>query len=72
MVADKFNWRVAYWTGGGLGIALLVLRAVVFESGMFEKMKTQTVRRGAFLSLFTHKDRFWKYLYSIMIGMPVW
>ncbi len=34
-VADWFNWKVAYFIGGGLGLALLVLRFNVFESGIF-------------------------------------
>jgi MFS family permease len=74
LVADFFNWRVAYWFGGGLGILLLFLRAAVLESGMFEKTKTQYshVQRGNFISLFTNKERFLKYLYSILIGVPIW
>jgi len=74
LVADLFNWRVAYWVGGGLGILLLTLRASVFESGMFEKAKNEHkhIKRGNFLSLFTNKKRLLKYLYSILIGIPIW
>jgi MFS family permease len=74
LVADVFNWRVAYWFGGGLGILLLFMRAAVLESGMFEKTRTRYshVKRGNFLSLFTNKNRFLKYLYSIIIGIPIW
>lgn len=74
LVADIFNWRVAYWFGGGLGLVLLTMRAAVYESGMFEKTKNahQNVARGDFLSLFTNKKRLLKYLYSILIGVPIW
>jgi MFS family permease len=74
LVADIFNWRVAYWFGGGLGILLLLMRVSVFESGMFEKTKNQhkEVERGNFFSLFTNKKRFLKYLNSILIGIPIW
>jgi len=74
IVADVFDWRVAYWLGGALGILLLFLRATVLESGMFEKTKAKysNIKRGNFISLFTNRDRFLKYLYSIIIGIPIW
>lgn len=72
LVADFFNWRVAYWVGGGLGLILLVLRVIMYESGMFEKLKEQQVSRGNFFSLFSTRKKFLKYLYCILIGVPVW
>lgn len=73
LVADIFDWRVAYWVGGGLGILLLLMRAQVHESGMFEKTKSSgNISRGNFLSLFTRGDRLLKYLNSIIIGIPIW
>ena len=72
LVADLFNWRMAYWVGGGLGLSLLLLRVSVFESGMFEHTKSKQVSRGNFLSLFTNRKRFIKYLYCILIGLPSW
>ncbi len=72
LVAEKFNWRVAYWTGGGLGMLLLFLRLAVFESGMFEKTKSLTVSRGSFFSLFTNGKRFKKFLFGILVALPTW
>jgi len=72
MVADLFDWRMAYWVGGGLGLLLLILRISVYESGMFEKTKTENVKRGDFLSLFTNFKRFKTFLFCIFIGVPVW
>ncbi len=74
LVADIFDWRMAYWVGGGLGLLLLILRASVFESGMFQKTKTEhkNVSRGNFLSIFTNKKRLLKYIYCILIGIPIW
>lgn len=72
LVTDLFNWRVAYWAGGALGLALLALRIYVHESGMFGKLKEQKVKRGEFFALFNNKKRFLKFLYCIFIGMPVW
>ena len=36
-VGNRWGWRNAYLVGGGLGLALLLLRVSVFESGMFQK-----------------------------------
>ncbi len=72
LVADLFDWRMAYWVGGGLGLLLLALRVSVYESGMFEKTKHENVKRGDFFSLFTNSNRIKKYILSILIGIPVW
>lgn len=72
LVADKFDWRMAYYVGGALGLLLLVLRISVYESGMFAKIKQKEVRKGSFVSLFTDRKRLKKYVKCILIGMPVW
>jgi MFS family permease len=72
IVAERFNWRTAYWAGGGLGLILLFLRIAVFESGMFEKTKTQKVSKGNFLALFTNKNRFRKFLFCTLLALPTW
>lgn len=69
----KFGWRPAYFVGGGLGLALLVLRVSVFESGMFRQVQAQaTVVRGNFFSLFSNPARLGKYLRILLIGVPLW
>lgn len=72
LVAEQFNWRVAYWTGGGLGFLLLFLRIAVYESGIFQKSKTVKVSRGNFLSLFTNIRRFRKFIFIILLAIPTW
>jgi MFS transporter, putative metabolite:H+ symporter len=72
IVSDVFSWQKAYIVGGVLGLALLVLRLLVRESGMFKKIKSVETTRGHFLSLFTNSKRFLKYLYCIFLGLPVW
>ncbi|MGZ4158532.1 MAG: MFS transporter, partial [Bacteroidia bacterium] len=64
--------KQAYWTGGVLGLLLLGLRIYVHESGMFDKLKTSTVKKGSFFSLFTNGKKFFKYLCCILVGVPVW
>src|SRR6476661_3776737 len=71
-VGDMFDWRVAFFVGGGLGLLLLLLRIGVFESGMFSKIKSDTVEKGNFFMLFSDRKRFTKYINSILIAVPVW
>ncbi len=71
-IADLFDWKIAYFIGGGLGLALLVLRFNVFESGIFKEAKQEKKQRGNFFSLFTSRQIFFKYLRCIMIGLPIW
>ena len=67
------DWRIAYFVGGGLGIGLLLLRDGVVESGMFKEVSGQkNVAKGDFLSFFTNKDRFFRYIKCIGIGLPTW
>jgi Major Facilitator Superfamily len=70
---EFFNWRTAYFVGGGMGIMLLILRIGVFESGVFENIKNQKhIERGNFFALFTNKDRLVRYLKCIGLGLPTW
>ncbi len=71
-VSQVWDWRTAYFVGGGLGLALLVLRISVFESGMFNSVRDKMVQRGNFLQLFQNKERFSKYMQCILVGLPTW
>ncbi len=71
-IAEHFEWRIAYFIGGGLGLLLLLMRVKVFESGIFTKAKEKTVSRGNFFQLFSSNKQFLKYLRCIVIGIPVW
>lgn len=67
------SWTTAYIIGGILGLALLVLRISVAESGMFKTVKENSaVRRGDFLAFFTSKKLFVKYIKCVLIGVPIW
>jgi MFS transporter, putative metabolite:H+ symporter len=71
-VSEIFDWRTAYIVGGVLGLCLLVLRISVYESGMYNKMKDNSVQKGNFFQLFSSRERFVKYISCILIGIPVW
>ncbi|MGB0914872.1 MAG: MFS transporter [Crocinitomicaceae bacterium] len=67
------DWTVTYFIGGGLGLALLLLRVGVVESGIYKEVKTNiNVKKGNFLSFFTNLPRFVKYMKCIAIGLPTW
>jgi MFS transporter, putative metabolite:H+ symporter len=70
--ASGKNWRLCYYIGGGMGIALLFLRAGFLESKMYNAVKESEVAVGNFFMFFTNKERFLRYFRSILIGLPVW
>lgn len=72
IIGDVFNWQTAYIIGGILGLALLVMRIKMFESGIYESIKNSEISKGNFIKLFTNKDRFLRYLNCILIGLPIW
>jgi MFS family permease len=72
IVAERFDWRTAYWAGGGLGLVLLFLRIAVYESGMFEKTRQQHISKGNFLALFTNSTRFRKFIFCTLLALPTW
>ncbi|QEC68867.1 MFS transporter [Panacibacter ginsenosidivorans] len=69
---EFFDWRMCYYIGGGLGILLLLLRVSVHESGLYKQLKTTEVQRGNFLMFFNNKERFFRYMRCILIGLPAW
>lgn len=72
-VSHYFDWRNAYFVGGGLGILLLFLRLGIFESGMFEQAaKDKNIKKGSLGMLMGNKDRLVKYIHCILIGLPLW
>lgn len=66
------DWRLCYFIGGGMGLALLFLRIGVLESGMYAHARQSHAPLGNFLMFFQSRDRFLRYLRGILIGLPVW
>jgi MFS family permease len=69
--SDPEWWRTCYFIGGGMGLALLLLRLGTFESSMYAQMDSG-VEKGNFLQLFSNGKTFKKYLYCILMGLPIW
>jgi MFS transporter, putative metabolite:H+ symporter len=72
IISRYFDWRACYYIGGGLGLFLLILRVSVHESGLYKQVLNTEVQRGNFLMFFSTKDRFFKYLKCVLIGIPAW
>jgi putative MFS transporter len=72
IVSKLFVWRASFMIGGGLGLLLLVLQMSVLESGIYRNVESMKISKGNFFSFFTNKKRFFKYLQSILIGVPIW
>lgn len=66
------DWRLCFYIGGGMGLLLLVLRANIMESGMYGEVKKAGIQRGNFLMLFNKKERAFRYIRGVLIGLPVW
>jgi len=66
------DWRLCYYIGGGMGLALLFLRMSVIDSGLYNSVKKGGIQMGNLLMIFGSKERFIRYFRAIMIGLPVW
>ncbi len=71
-IGTHVYWRTAYFIGGGLGFALLLLRVGFGESSMFTHTKESGVSRGNFFALLWPRERLGRYLSCILIGVPLW
>ena len=66
-------WQAAYLLGGIMGLTLLFLRVGTIESNFFNTIKSkESVKKGSFKILFSSRKNILKYLYCILIGIPIW
>ncbi|MFN9582702.1 MAG: MFS transporter [Bacteroidota bacterium] len=73
LVGKTFGWQNTYIVGGCMGLALLLLRAGAFESGMYTQLKSaKGVKKGNFPAIFTQRSSALKYLACVCIGLPIW
>lgn len=71
LVGEFFDWRVTYGIGGFLGVLLLLLRIHTAESHLFKNVEHH-VERGNFWMIFKKQERFFRFLNSILIAIPIW
>ncbi|MBO0935355.1 MFS transporter [Fibrella sp. HMF5335] len=74
IVNSLFDWQTAFFVGGGMGLALLLLRVRLFESGLFTALKGEhvTISRGNFTQFFRKWAGIRKYLRCVAVGLPTW
>lgn len=72
LIADIFEWRTSYFAGGFMGLALLLLRFRVFESGLFINLKEKKINRGDMMIILSNGKRLLKYVMGILVGIPMW
>lgn len=72
--AGKYmDWKTAYFVGGLMGFALLLLRILVHESGLYSKIKGRSdVAKGSLALIFKSPERLLKYCICIMLGIPIY
>jgi putative MFS transporter len=66
------NWRLCYFIGGAMGLALLFLRMRILDSSMYATAKEGGLQMGNLGMIFTNRERFVRYFRAILIGLPVW
>lgn len=66
------DWRLCYFIGGGMGLALLFLRVSVMDSPLHQQSVNSQVPMGKILMIFQSKERLIRYMRAIFIGLPVW
>lgn len=64
-------WQTAFICGGAMGYALLILRWLSHESGLFHALDA-TIPKGSLRLLFSSPERLGRYALSIAIGLPTW
>lgn len=74
ILAEFFDWRMAYIIGGSMGLVLMTLRIDVRESVMYETLvyDRRDVPRGNFLIFLTRPHLRRKYLAVLLVGAPIW
>jgi putative MFS transporter len=71
-VGKNFSWRTAFLIGGVLGFGLLLTRVSMLESGMFARVREETVKRGDLRMLFLSPPRLFRLVRCVLIGLPIW
>jgi MFS transporter, putative metabolite:H+ symporter len=73
IIGKHLDWRLCYFLGGVMGLALLGLRVATHESPLFKAMEEQaSTSKGAFLALIRDGARLKRYVLCIFVGLPIW
>jgi putative MFS transporter len=72
LVGTSLSWRVSFFVGGVMGLALLVMRIGLVESGIYTNIKRQAISKGNFFALFSSFGRTVSYLRCIGVGLSTY
>lgn len=72
IAANTLDWRACYLIGGLAGLALMATRALICESGLFEKTKAGNASRGNLMLIIKDTSLLLKYIACILIGAPIY
>lgn len=72
LAGDFMPWRYAFFSAGIAGFVLLVLRLKTMETSVFLAYKNTGVAKGSLLLIVRQRQRFFKYLACIFMGVPIW
>lgn len=67
---EFMDWRTSCVAGGVLGLLLLLLRSVLFESQLYSKAAQSKVRRGSLRDLFGNFNNLKKYICCFLVLAP--
>lgn len=70
--SEGHDWRIAFEIGGITGFALLLLRIITHESGMFKELLTSDAPRGSLRLLFASGDRIKRLVCCVFVGAPIY
>src|SRR5262245_877653 len=70
LVGMYFDWRTAYIIGGIMGLLLLFFRVRVYESGLYDKLRSQNVVRGSLWQLVSSRARVSRFARCVLVGLP--
>ncbi len=72
LAGDFLPWRSAFIAAGAMGFLLLLLRVKAMETSIFKATQASEQPRGSFLHLFRTRERTWRYIACIIMGIPIW
>ncbi len=72
LIGERYTWQQCYLIGGVLGLVLLAARVGVHESGLFRSLESSAAKRGDLLLLCRNRERFIRYLKTILVALPIW
>jgi MFS family permease len=72
LAGDFLPWRSAFIAAGAMGFLLLLLRVKAMETSIFKATQASEHPRGSFLHLFRKRERAFRYIACIIMGVPIW